>query len=192
MAAAYRGHKQILYYLIDRGAKLNLVDRLGRTALTWAARRGKDDSIVQYLLKEKLPVRLMEALLLDDYDRAQDLINDRSAVRGPDNETTLMVAAEKNQLAIVQALSGRGNPNHQDVRGLTALMVAIGGRPVDFYPSLTRQWPKKAGSPAACSIVRELIKAGARVEIKNKRGESAKEIAAEVGDSAIGQLLHGN
>lgn len=164
LAARFR-HLPQLEALIAAGAEVNLKDSKGRTALTFCAGLGKDSDLVKCLLKANATIQFMDALQFLDLQSAADLIEEPGAAStlGSDDETTLMRAAELGEIGLVEKLLEKGVPvNAFDSRGFTAMHLALGALPVDWYGG--RQW-KISGNPGSrVQIVSALLGRGALVD----------------------------
>jgi serine/threonine-protein phosphatase 6 regulatory ankyrin repeat subunit B len=164
LAARFR-HLPQLDALIAAGAEVNLKDSKGRTALTFCAGSGKDSDLVKSLLKANATIQFMDALQFSDLQTAADLIEEPGAAStmGADDETTLMRAAQLGEIELVEKLLKKEVPvNAFDSRGLTAMHLALGALPVDWYGG--RQW-ELSGSPGSrASIVSALLARGALVD----------------------------
>jgi len=191
MWAAGRYHLLTLRTLLACGAKVDIQDDQGRTALTWAARDGQKSDDVQMLLKAGAHIRLQDALLLEDFPKAAQLLEDRNATtgRGPYGETLLMIAAEKGRSDILQTLLERGaDVNAHDEQGMTALMLAIGGRPQRSQSGL-RSWRDKSPTDTRTQMIKALLAKRADPKLKNKDGDTALSLAQEIHNTAAIELL---
>ena len=194
MWAAGWNHMLTLKTLLSCGAKVDIQDDQGRTALTWAARKGQKSDYVQTLLRAGAQVRLQDALLLDDFSGAAKLLADRSTTtgRGPYGETLLMIAAEKGRSDILQTLLDRGaEVNAHDEQGMTALMLTIGGRP-QHSQSGRRIWRDRSSKDTRIQMMKALLAKHADPQIKNKHGDTALSIAQEIHNTAAIELLTGS
>ncbi|MCW3051180.1 MAG: repeat, subfamily [Chthonomonadales bacterium] len=194
MWAAGWNHPPTLRALLACGAKVDIQDDQGRTALTWAARGGQKSDEVQTLLRAGAHIRLQDAMLLDDFPRAAKLLTDSSATtgRGPYGETLLMLAAEKGRRDILQTLLERGaEVNAHDEQGMTALMLAIGGRP-QHSQSGRRIWRDKSPTDTRIQMMKALLAKHADPKLKNKDGDTALSIAQEIHNTAAIELLTGS
>lgn len=193
MSAAGWNHYPMLKALIDSGANVDIRDERGRSALTWTARRGQKSDFVKELLKAGSKVGLAEAILLEDFPKAREIlaVGGDLKVHGPYDETILMMTAEKGQSDIVKTLLERGaEVNARDRQGMTALMTAIGGRAIRMMPpSAGRKWSVSDSSEARTEIVRTLLSKHADTNLENSEKETALSIAREVKNSAVIKLL---
>jgi len=83
--AAYRDHKEMVEFLVARGADVNVPDKLGRAPLYWSADHGRKE------LVELLLAKGAEVDATDDYDR-----------------TALHMAVFRNHLGAAEALIAAG------------------------------------------------------------------------------------
>ena len=191
MRAAGWNNVPALKALLAAGAKVDLQDDLGRTALTWAARSGPERPMVQNLLQAGAKIGVAEALLLDDFPNARALLaqGDTSGY-GPYGENLLMLAAEKGQSDIVRTLLQRGaHVNARDQQGMTALMLAIGGRAIESLPSGSRTWTVTAPAVERTKIVEMLLARHANPNLQNTRRETALSIAQQGNSAPMIRLL---
>ena len=187
MRAAGWRHAPALKALLACGAKTDIRDDLGRTALTWAARDGKKSEAVQALLQAGAPVGPVEALLWDDLPRAREKIAaGELSAHGPFGETLLMVAAEKGQSDIVQILLDRGaEVNARDEQKATALLLAIAGRPIHWIPSGHKTWSVTSATAERTQIVKALLAHHADPNLQNAEHDTALSIAREIQADSI-------
>ena len=107
MYACRRGHVEVVRQLLDRGAAINLVSTLGRTAMFEAVMQNRGE-VVKLLL-----------------DKAE--LNINAAHTKECDQTALMLAARLGQSSMVGDLLTRLDiePNLQDSNGCTALYLAV-------------------------------------------------------------------
>ncbi|HLK59373.1 MAG TPA: ankyrin repeat domain-containing protein [Chthonomonadaceae bacterium] len=128
IATSNRQDMRTVTALLAAGAKPNIPATRGTTPLMWAALR-EDQEQIRALRKAGATVGLMEALLLKD-NAALNVALAKGAdvnLRGPYGRTPLMVAAQKEDIALVERLLALGAK--LDVRDdfeLTALHIAVG------------------------------------------------------------------
>lgn len=192
MRAAGWSHPPTLQALLACGAKVDLRDNLGRTALTWAARRGQQNLIVQTLLKAGARIGPAEAMLLADFPKAEDLLahGGDTAVHGPYGETLLMIAAEKGESGLVQTLLERGaDVNARDQQGTTALMLAIGGQALRSALDGHKNLKLSDATEARTQIVTALLARHADFNLRNAEKYTALSIAQEIHNLPITELL---
>ena len=192
MWASAWGHGFIAQALLNNGASVNYEDKQGRTALTWAAHRGaKDTYLVQPLLKKGAHIRLMEALLLEDMAKAHMLVDTANLqVRGPSRETPLMLAARAGDMALVKVILDRtAQVNAVEDEGFTALMMANGATPTNSIPAGIRGWDVFGIQVGRAEVMEALLVAGAKPNLRNKKGETALHWASELGNADIVRVL---
>lgn len=149
--------------LLNHGARVDRVDKVGRTALTWGARDGATSPGVKALLSRGCPVGVMDAVLMGDRAKASALLDSGAKImaRGPYKETALMAAAEQADESMVKRLlEAKVDVNARDEEGVTALLVAIAGRPTVSVPGGFIEWSEN-DPEARERILQLLIGAGA-------------------------------
>jgi ankyrin repeat protein len=188
-------HFEVAALLLRRGADVTPRDRLGRSALTWAASRGADDEkLVRPLLRAGATVSLLDALLLDDLEQARGLVS-RDVVRheGPGGETALMLAARAGDLGLVRRLLAAGaDPRAADASGRPVLLYALGGQPLHWVDLGGTTW--EAYAPAEpvdgrVPLLLALLAAGAPVDAPTERGETALAWAVRLEAREVARLL---
>lgn len=192
MWAAGWDHPEVTRALLKHQPDINATDYHGRSALTWAARQGKESPIVAALLRQGAQLKLADALLLEERDQARALLaaGAPTHVRGGYEETVLMMAAERDYPEIVRALLTKDVPvNRKDARGMTALLLAVGGRFRSSPLSLYQGWSKGKSAPGRVEVVQALLAAGADPGIKTNDGKTALTIAREIGADDVVALL---
>ena len=192
MYAAGWDHFPTLEALLECGAKVDMRDNLGRSALTWAARKGRDDAIVKRLIKAGSKVELADAMMLKDYPKVKEILLESKKVKafGPFGDNLLMMAAENAQLDIVKEVLKRGvSVNARDDKGMTALMLAVEGRPTRWIPSDSESKLATAESPVRAEIIRRLLDHHANPNLRNRNRDSALSIAEQVHFSSAIELL---
>jgi len=194
MYAAAWHHHAVFEELLELGADIDLRDKLGRSALALGMLYGEEDPVPAALLARGAKIGLLEALMLGRRERALELASDRDEAsrHGSRDETTLMLTAAQGWPEVVNALIAAGVPvNARDNEQLTALMYAIGGRPV--HSQLRGLlWPKGVIAAGRSEIVRALIRAGARADARAGRGFLSRTpltIAHEIDDLESIQIL---
>ncbi|CEJ55150.1 hypothetical protein PMG11_01425 [Penicillium brasilianum] len=178
--AAWRGHKEIIQLLLEKGADVNAKDDYGGTALIQAA-KGGHEAIVHLLLKKGAFMNMR-----DDYVG-----------------TALSTAAEGGHDAIVQLLLEKGaDVTIKDIDGRTALTWAAEGG----YEAIVKLLLEKgadmdtkdkydgtalitAAERGFEAIVQLLLEKGADFTIKDDHGWTALTLALQEFHEAIVQLL---
>lgn len=147
--AIMAGKSDIAQILLKAGAGINLPAREGLTPLMLAARTNKYDQ-AKLLLEAGADVRVRS--------RYQVTPHDYSLARYTGNgKTALMYAVTSNSIELINLLLEHAAPvNAQDDEGNTALILAAGAKP---------------------EIIRALIKAGAKPDLRNKMGLTAADYA---------------
>jgi len=109
-------------------------------------------------------------------------------------ETALMRAAVAgNIITPLLIADAKANVNLQRNDGMTALMLAVVSQPKDASKDVQSTDPagKKESRSAHADIVKTLLDQGADVTIKNKEGKTARDLAKEIGNEEILELLGG-
>lgn len=180
-------HSRISKWLLDRGAKINTVDKQGQTPLQHAVYRGAVE-IVSELARRKANAEakdkhgltpLMQALAYfrqsptSDFVEIADLLIRHGAnvnARTRTGETPLMFAAAVNRTDLAESMvKGGADVNAQNDQGHTALMVAAGH---GFEP-----------------MVELLLRRGANVNARAKDGKGALSLARESKNTEMEGLL---
>jgi ankyrin repeat protein len=117
MLASYNSHKDIVEFLLSKGAILDVRDKVGQTALMAAVSAEKPDiEIIQLLLKFGTNPNIQ---------------------RKKDGSTALMLATKSERNDIVKILLANGaNPQIQDRSGQTALDIASKNSNLDIIALL--------------------------------------------------------
>ena len=146
--SAYKGHVEVVSYLLDRGAAVDHHELVhGKTALIAAAEAGHE-VVVKYLLQRGASTEAASAFGTTALTSAAQsghlavvrLLVENGAVldaRGNEGQTPLMLAAVKGYVPVVWHLRSRGaNVNATDNSGRTALDYAKRGRRFDVANAL--------------------------------------------------------
>jgi ankyrin repeat protein len=105
--AVYNSDVALAKQLIDKGARIEVLDNTGKTTMVYAAANGLTELVGLFMDRDKT--------ITPDKTYSNDL-------------TALMWAAGYGRTHTVEFLLGKGaNPNLQDARGRTALMMAVTG-----------------------------------------------------------------
>jgi ankyrin repeat protein len=175
----------VLKLLLKYGAELNARDALGRTALWWASVFAGKLANTQFLLAQHADVDAIDAdgetplfgavradrdvRMIQTLVDAHADVNIRGRVGGTGGVPVLHLALGNSELLEV-LLRARANPNATDRTSRTALMMVGEG-------------------PAASSIARRLLDAGADVNAADHTGMTVLVQAARRGDRAFVQQL---
>jgi len=173
--AVQRDHTGLVRLLLGRGAKVNVTDDMGQTAVMYAT----NDAIARMLLEKGADVNVKDA----------------------DGATLLMRAARQGRVDVVRLLLARGGDvNAPDSRGWTPLIAAIDHGYDDVAKLLLRHgadvnaqdsrgWTPAihAASAKERDILKLLLEKGADPNIRNKTGYSALMYATDDPDTT--QLL---
>jgi len=174
-----RGNTEVVDWLLDKGADVNLADDDGYTPLMLAAQYGHAD-VVKRLLKKGANAKARTktghtalTLVWGTDGKVVPMLIKAGAdpnARNNDGETPLLVAAHHNTTgAIRELLKAKANPNLADNSGVTPLMEAA-----------------RKGNLAS---VRLLIAAKADKSAKDKAGKTALDYARTKKDARIIRLL---
>jgi len=194
-AATCEGCSGIVRYLLSKGADPNAADNPGFASLTLAALAGDTESVKALLAAgadgkridrfgsvlvdtmENCTIPATRAVIEKGADPNGGVVNAGTVKFGPIQLvglTPLMIASPYCGADAAQTLLGAGaKVNAVDVRGMTALMLAVSS---------------EASNPER---VRALLKAGADVNAKSKIGETALDWALKFGDPEIIAILRG-
>ena len=135
MYAAQAGDVARLRWLIARGARLELKDWKGRTALYWASRKGRVETVRELLLRGAVvdaaandgDTPLFAASQNNHLEVVRELLARGAAVDAARNDgwTPLLMASQEGHLEVVRELLARGaSPSTTANSGATALSLA--------------------------------------------------------------------
>lgn len=189
--------------LIGKGADPNRLDKQGLAPLHDAARNGKDDTIKLLVelgadvnVKDRDGYTPVVYAALRDHSESVKLLAASGAdleVRPYGNATPLAIAIAEDQYAAAIALAEAGaNPNSRNGEDdLTPLMLASGRETTQFSLGAGRRRIQRFHPqyPSTLELSRELIKAGADVNARSKRGLTALMLAAAKNQVPVVGLL---
>lgn len=165
--AAFSGYSGTVTMLLDKGADRNAQDQSGRTALFWAAQKGRAQS-VQVLVNAGAEIRgdeVWTAINNGHTGIAKTLLAKNPALARAtfDGGTLLQFAARRGDDEVAEALVNAGaNLDAVDSSGSTALHY------------LSHSQPGKSD----IRIAKMLIERGAKRDIRNNAGQTAAETAS--------------
>ncbi|KAL2749866.1 transient receptor potential channel pyrexia-like [Vespula maculifrons] len=130
--AAWKGHLDLLKRFLERGANIKSLDKIGRSALFYAAHAGHLE-VTQWLLKNKSSTETRigidscrrHGLKIQETSKVDCRVGQDLPVPECCGRTPLHQAAKNNHSDVVKTLVEAGaNVNAQDERGITALLLA--------------------------------------------------------------------
>ena len=163
IVAAKTGHVALALFLIEAGANLNQQDRDGATALMYAA-ANNDVDVTRRLIDNGADITV------ENKDGCQALY-----FAFKSNNPDLVELFEKPLKRLLKSIPGLAPKND----GIDAQTAAVSGDTM-----LT--WAARHGQ---ISVIRALIEAGTHIEVRNRSGQTALEIARECGHLDIVQVL---
>ena len=221
MTAARTGNADLVRVLIEHGAELDATERNGQTALMWAAAEGNVAAVDQLIdagadlhvqLKSGFTAMMFAAregrievvrrLLKAGVDINSVMKPARTSGRAPRNRmSALMLAVESGHFQLAMLLVDSGaDPNDQrsgfaPLHALTWVRKAARGDGVDGDPP-----PRGSGSLHSLQFVRQIVAAGADVNLQlkkesggkaklNKRGATPFLFASKTADLPLLHLL---
>ncbi len=196
--------------LVKNGANVNARGKGDKTPLMIAAETGNLTGY-RFLLSNGANIdasdkdHLLCLVTQNNWTDAMDALVKNGAnvhTRGKGDKTPLMIAAEKGNLAACQFLLSKGADIHaRDTNGNTALMLAVKKGKIDTIRTLisagadihaVNVFGETALILAAKKteeITQELLRHGAKVEHKDKKGRTALQTAILNGYGSIAQIL---
>ena len=198
LKAAENGTNKAVQFLLEMEVNIDNVDSNGRTALMLSSKAGHEE-IVETLLSAGANGSCQ--------DHGQTAVR-TDTVSLPhtdiDQESTILMAAKKDQTGVVETLVTHynGNPDKQDNNGLTALCFASHGGHSGVVQILLKggadpNMQKKDGATAVMSasanghseVVQILLKGDADPNIQKKDGWTSLMSASGNGHSEVVQIL---
>jgi ankyrin repeat protein len=183
-AAGYSGHSEVVARLVEKGAAVNALTATSWSALRDAVKAGDTtklqillDSGGKLLVSQRNTNRMVFIAVTQDDTAALGLMLDRGLSpdhAAQDGYTGLMSAASHGLEAPLLLLLRRGaDPNLVErPTGMTALMYAA------------------VEDPGHDRLVRALVRAGARLDIRSSDGLTAADYAAKYGHQHLLDALH--
>lgn len=221
MTAARTGKLRPVELLIKHGAEVNRKDRKQQTAIMWAAAEGHADVVNQLILAGadyRTPLksgftpwffavrenrrRVVDVLLKSGIDVKSTMQPQKGGGRAPKKGTSGLILAVENghfDLA-VRLLEAGADPNDQR-SGFTALHTISWVRKPNLGDGLDgTPAPAVSGKVSSLQFVRQLVKHGADVNARLRRGRSGRGrlghrgatpflLAADTADVPLMQLL---
>ncbi|KAF5643391.1 ankyrin protein [Fusarium tjaetaba] len=186
--AAYFGLAELVENILDRGAAVDIVDRTGRTPLSYAAEQGYED-IMAMLLERGAEV-----------DSQDGGIPDRKYHNENAGRTPLSFATERGHEAAVHILIGSGaSSSVRSKSGLTPLSYAVENRRESLVRLFLNTEPGdisielgRAVDNEHESIVRLLLEHGAEVDCSSTPGMTPLLRATRANNKDIVRLLLAN
>lgn len=186
VSAAESGNLDEVKRLVETGAQLNAQDDRGRTALM-AATHGNHPEVLEYLLGKGADVNIRDErsdnpLLYAGAEGLLEIVK-LCIAAGADTKLTnryggiaIIPASERGHVEVVRELltNSDSNVNHINRLGWTALLEAV---------------VLADGGPKHQAIVQLLVDHGADVNIRDKNGETALELATRRGLIEIVAIL---
>lgn len=202
--AAYIGHSEVAKTLLDHGAAVDARGRWGETALHWAAFRGHADVVALLLIRgadpniqagghrvdlnvtandaSSIERELKWFATLEDQRRRGGQIIQRPRLAFTAGDTPLHVAAYWGHPDIVKLLAARGaDVNKSDHWGAVALHLAVA--------SAYEEGGRRESVSDYVDIVQQLLAAGADPLVKTPDGFTAVDLARQIGNNELVQLL---
>jgi ankyrin repeat protein len=195
MVAARTGNADVVRTLVEHGADVDATERKGQTALMWAAAEGNAAAVDQLLLSgADLDQELRSGFTawmfaarqghIDVVDRLLQAGADIQAVMKPANTngraprarmSALMLAVESGHFELAMFLVHKGaDPNDQrsgfaPLHAITWVRKAARGDGIDGDPP-----PRGSGNLHSLQFVREIVAAGADVNLQLDKGSAGR------------------
>jgi ankyrin repeat protein len=219
MDAAYYGNEDIVKLLIERGADVNRISEGGETALHYAARAQKHSmAVIEMLLGRGAKVNVQDkegrTPLMDGLGNRETMLallakQPDVTLRDKYGATVIYYAACQNLEWLIKPLIDRGaNVNAATNDGVTPLMCATGEADSVDKPQMAQALIDNGADVNMATLegetalmfavqkglagcVRVLLREHARVSVKNKKGQTAVDIAKEGKQQGMLKLLSG-
>ncbi len=142
---AEKNNYELLAYLVDNGADVNVLDiYTGETALIKAARNGNLEMVIKLLsananvnVKSQRGITALTEAAQGQHSSITDYLLSRGALAGVTNENLLSYTFDKNNVGIDAMLRGGANANFADVNGNTPLIVVASQGNLVAFQKLT-------------------------------------------------------
>ena len=199
LSAALRGDAARAEDLLALGANLETRDPAGNTPLAWAASSG-DAGAVGFLIAKgaRVNVRneygvspLARAAAVDSIAAVRVLLANGADPNIRDNagRTVLMATAEAGQSSLIPLLRTAGaDLEAVDADGRTALIHAA-MRDINLHAAGNTPRVRRRKTVETNAVVRALLAAGARADIRGKDGRAARHWAARMKNETLVPLL---
>jgi uncharacterized protein len=163
MWAAAEGHADVLELLVKSGARIDQRLDSGFTAFLFAAREGKIAAVKKLL---QLGADVHDAIKTDDDTNGRD---------APDGTSAVLLAVENGHFELAMDIIHAGADPNDMRNGFTALHTLTWVRkPPHGDDEAGQPPPDTHGRLSSLDFIREIIKAGARVDADLGKGAKAK------------------
>ncbi|KAH9123276.1 hypothetical protein AeMF1_005682 [Aphanomyces euteiches] len=192
MYAAVSGHAQVVRYLLQQKADMNVTDSSGATALSLATGESR------FILEREMLYRIVRA---GNISALRELLDENPNMdvdqRDDDGTTLLMAAVDSGEAEIVKLLLDyNADLDAADINGKTALHIAIDGNHRGSQAYLEKEAAFRDNFPLLYEArsdnvneVRRLLEAGAKIDECDDDGWTALMYAASMDNVAVIQLL---
>ena len=142
---AQKNNYELLAYLVDNGADVNVLDiYTGETALIKAARNGNLEMVIKLLgananvnAKSQRGITALTEAAQGQYGHITDYLLSRGALAGVSDENLLSYVFDKNYIGMEAMLRGGAKANFADANGNTALIVVSSQGNLPAFEKLT-------------------------------------------------------
>ena len=207
MIAARTGKRDAVEALLKNGANIDASDRSGQTALMWAAAAGHA-GVVELLiqngadLKRRLKsgftallfaaregkIAAVQTLLAAGADATEAIVTEENAKgrAAPDGTSAVILAVENGHFELAMNLIRAGADPNDQRSGATALHTLTGVRRPSRGDDISGQPPPETtGSLTSLDFVREIVAAGADVNVGIKNGGANRAGLSQKGVTAF-------